>query len=250
MTQFELDPEYPVGWSGKKVRIRDGWRVLDVGSGHAPFVRADVLLERSVDDDEERSGAPINIHDRRLVRGDALHMPFRDRAFDYVVASHIAEHVDDPEQFCRELKRVAPMGYIETPGWLGDIIMREPFHRWRVRKRGETLIFTEVANPRPLGWFGDVLYAICYAGRARPDRPSLASSSRLLNAPLTAIRYALAGLFRVPGIRGRMWMRHEWFGVLDCEVLRRNEVVGDAARQPNPAGRTRLDRDHVKEGAP
>jgi SAM-dependent methyltransferase len=165
--------------------------------------------------------------DLRLVEGDALAMPFADGEFDYAVASHVAEHVDDPDQFCREVSRVAARGYVETPGWLGDIIMREPFHRWRVRKRRNMLIFSQVMHRRPLGRFGDALYALCYIGRARPGHPSITTSNPVLAAIFAGIRYGIAGLFRLPGIRGRIWMRHEWSGRLECKVWSGKEPVED-----------------------
>jgi hypothetical protein len=42
--------------------------------------------------------------------------------------------VDDPLAFCRESQRVARRGYIETPGWLGDLVLRVDHHRWRVSR--------------------------------------------------------------------------------------------------------------------
>ena len=37
-----------------------------------------------------------------------------------MIASHIAEHVDDPDAFCRELARASKAGYIETPSPRAD----------------------------------------------------------------------------------------------------------------------------------
>lgn len=210
---------HAVGWSGKRLRIAPSWRVLDVGSGHSPFERADVLLERFVEDDAERSGAPIDRADPRLVEGDALAMPFPDKAFDYVVASHIAEHVDDPEQLGRELSRVARAGYVETPGWFGDMLLREPFHPWRVRRRGDELHFVRVSGLHRPGSVGEWAYAICYLGVERPGHRSITTNGRLLGAVYTAIRYAIAGVFRLPGIVDLMYLRHEWEGELRCPVI-------------------------------
>jgi SAM-dependent methyltransferase len=109
VTRFE------VGDAGRTVDIDPGWRVLDVGSGQAPHPRADVLLEKYVEDDWHRAGGTVDCRDPRLVVGDAAAMPFADREFDYVIASHIAEHVDDPVGLCRELARVGAAGYLETP---------------------------------------------------------------------------------------------------------------------------------------
>ncbi|MBK9798506.1 MAG: hypothetical protein IPP56_01845 [Bacteroidetes bacterium] len=38
------------------------------------------------------------------------------------MASHIAEHIEEPEKFCSELQRVAKAGYIETPGAFSEFI--------------------------------------------------------------------------------------------------------------------------------
>lgn len=210
---------YKVGWSGRRLRIADDWRVLDVGSGHRPFDRADVLLERFLDDDAERSGVPIDRSDPRLVEGDALAMPFRDKEFDYVVASHIAEHVDDPDQLCRELSRVGKAGYIETPAWFGDMLLREPFHPWRVRARGDLLTFQRVRALHRPGSLGEWAYAVCYIGVERPGHRSITTTNRILNAVYAAIRYGIAGLFRLPGVVNLIYLRHEWKGEVRCRIL-------------------------------
>ncbi|GGI82035.1 methyltransferase domain-containing protein [Legionella impletisoli] len=87
--------------------------VLDVGSGATPYPRADVLLDR-LTGAEHRCGEPMMI-DRPAVFGNASKMPFRDKAFDFVIASHVLEHMSKPEEFIKELQRVAKAGYIETP---------------------------------------------------------------------------------------------------------------------------------------
>ena len=40
---------------------------------------------------------------------------FADGEFDYVICSHVLEHVPDPERFIAEVFRVAPRGYFEYP---------------------------------------------------------------------------------------------------------------------------------------
>lgn len=210
---------FKVGWSGKRLRIHPEWRVLDVGSGHRPFERADVLLERFVDDDAERSGAPITRDDPRLVEGDAMAMPFADKEFHYVVASHIAEHVDDPQQLGRELSRVASRGYIETPGWFGDMLLREPFHPWRVRRSGDELTFQRVTHQHRPGSLGEWTYAVCYIGVERPGHRSITSTNRVVNAAYTVLRYGIAAMFRLPVIVDLIYLRHEWEGEVRCRVV-------------------------------
>ena len=87
--------------------------VLDVGSGGRPYPRSDVLMDRMTGA-EHRCGESMMI-DRPVVFGDASKMPFKDKAFDFIVASHILEHMADPEIFLKELQRVGKAGYIETP---------------------------------------------------------------------------------------------------------------------------------------
>jgi SAM-dependent methyltransferase len=224
----------PVGWAGHSVQIEPGWRVLDVGSGHAPNQRADTLLEMKVEDDSHRSGTAIDQSDPRLVIGDACNMPFGDKAFDYILATHLAEHVDDPGALCRELSRVGRAGYIETPGWFGDIIMRESFHRWRVRKLGAGLVFTEVTIEQPLGRLGEFIYAVIYAGRQREGHAALYSTNPVGRAFLTAVRYWIAALFRLPILIDLMYMRYEWRDSIPYQVKRRAQPY--PTQPPSGAG--------------
>ncbi len=200
---------WPVGQAGRKINIEDSWRVLDVGSGHHPHPRADVLLELHVDSHAERSGVAA-VRDQRLIVGDAQTMPFADNEFDYVIASHVAEHVEDPERLCRELSRVASAGYIETPGWLTDILLRESFHRWRVRRDGPGLRFDRVRDPRPLGVLGDLAYAITYIGVERPGHAVPIPRTRLGRMLAYGTRVAIGRMMLLPGIRRFFYMEFEW----------------------------------------
>lgn len=102
-------------WALRKsfLPVKNDALVLDVGSGGTPYPRSDVLLDR-LTGFEHRCGDSMMI-DRPAVFGDAQRMPFKDKSFDFVVASHILEHIADPEKFIKELQRVAKAGYIETP---------------------------------------------------------------------------------------------------------------------------------------
>jgi SAM-dependent methyltransferase len=117
-----------IAWAMRKVRlpVDNNALVLDVGAGGCPYPRSDVLLERYVNSDH-RCGAPM-ITDRPTVFADALRMPFKDKAFDFVVASHILEHIKDPEDFLRELMRVGKAGYIETPNIFLERLSPYPIH--------------------------------------------------------------------------------------------------------------------------
>lgn len=222
MTVAEAAPEeFAVGHAGGRIRIDRRWRVLDVGSGHNPHPRADVLLERYVGADVGRGGETIDTSDPRLVVGDALDMPFEDGEFDYVIASHIAEHVDDPQQLCRELSRVARAGYIETPGWFGDMLMREDYHRWRVRARGrKSLQFDEVSPHRPFGLVGEAVYFIVYFGEERPGHRIPHVENRILAGILRFMKRVAGRVIRSPAIRPLFFTFVEWSGEVQCVVRR------------------------------
>jgi SAM-dependent methyltransferase len=118
--------------------------VLDIGSGDKPHWRADVLLDRYVDDDHagQRSGRAAARVSRPLFDADAAAMPFADGAFDYVVCSHMLEHVEDPAAVVAEMARVAAAGYIEVPEAASAKILDFPSHLWWCRLDAGTLVMT------------------------------------------------------------------------------------------------------------
>lgn len=128
------------GWSRTLLPITDEMLVLDLGSGAFPNPRADILCDRDLADNCHRGGRNLVV-DRPMVRADAGKLPFRDGTFDFVIASHIAEHLEDPESFCSEISRVAEGGYIETPSPIADRVLHEDYHLWRVALRRGVLVF-------------------------------------------------------------------------------------------------------------
>jgi len=67
----------------------------------------------------------------RFVRGDIqnLHM-FTDRQFGAVYASHVLEHVEDPDTALYELHRVADAVFVITPLLIFPWAWLHPEHRW------------------------------------------------------------------------------------------------------------------------
>jgi SAM-dependent methyltransferase len=123
--------------------------VLDVGSGDKPHWRADVLLDRYVGDEHggQRSGDSAARVDRPLFDADAADMPFADAAFDYVICSHVLEHVEHPDAVISELVRVAKAGYIEVPEAASAKIVDFPSHLWWVTLQDGELVFTAKTAP-------------------------------------------------------------------------------------------------------
>ena len=112
------------------MNIRADDFVLEIGSGHNPKARSDVLCDKFIADDEQRGGTIVA--DRPIVEADGQFLPFVDAAFDYVICSHVLEHVEDPAQLIAELERVARRGYIETPSEIGERIYGWQYHNWVV----------------------------------------------------------------------------------------------------------------------
>jgi len=113
--------------------IKEGELVLDAGGGHAPFRRADVIVEIDVSEGRQRDGKRIACEKgSKFMAADIAGLPFKEKSFDFVFCSHVLEHVKDPALACRELIRVAKRGYIETPRKWTEFYAGHPSHRWLV----------------------------------------------------------------------------------------------------------------------
>lgn len=125
--KYKMSSTFPIYKYGKKIReikIEKDDIVLDIGAGHNPFIRADVLVDKYVDTPKHRSsGRLLKIDSRQiLIIGDAEILPFKDNSFDFVVCRHVLEHVDNPQLLLKELKRIGKKGYIETPSPFRELI--------------------------------------------------------------------------------------------------------------------------------
>lgn len=129
-----------VAWSLRRLHcpVNDNALVLEVGSGGNPYARANVLLD-AYEETKERHWVPLKT-DRPLVLGFVERLPFKDRAFDFVIASHVLEHSAQPEQFLAELQRVAKAGYIEVPDAFMERINPYTDHRLEIACRDNKLI--------------------------------------------------------------------------------------------------------------
>jgi len=135
--------------------------VLEVGSGGNPYPRSNVLLDAYVET-RERHWVPLK-SDRPTVLGFAETLPFKDKSFDFVIASHVLEHSTDPESFLRELQRVAKAGYIEVPDAFMERINPYRDHRLEITVRREKLVIRK--KPQ---WVVDGTLVELYSDRAKP----------------------------------------------------------------------------------
>lgn len=192
------------GWSRTVVPITPEMRVVDLGSGAFPHPRADFLCDRDLDDDVHRAGAGLVI-DRPLVRADATELPFSTGSVDFLIVSHLAEHIADPDEFCAELARVAKAGYIETPSPLADYLLDEDYHLWRVGNRNGVLEFRP-KPPKP-AWIDRTcrrIYRVFYAGQPTCGQHTLDLPD---NAVGTAARFSLRALGAILNRSGIMHTR-------------------------------------------
>lgn len=134
--------------SNDDLKIKKGDRVLEIGPGHNPQRRSNVLLEKFIDTNYHRCG-DVKIYPHQVFyHGVNPHYPFKDKEFDYVYCSNVLEHVDDPVEFCAELSRVAKRGYIETPSITGELMFPKESHKWCILDMDGKLILFEKAKMR------------------------------------------------------------------------------------------------------
>ena len=116
--------------------------VLDLGSGDKPFWRADVIVDKYLEDDRQRSSGPVLLDKNKLfIKADVENLPFKDKVFDFVYCSHLLEHVENPVKAINEITRVGKSGYIEVPRAFLELLNPFPSHLWLCELEGKTLIF-------------------------------------------------------------------------------------------------------------
>ena len=93
------------------------WKILDIGCGYTAHKNASVICDVQDFSDFYKNKKFIKLDDKIL--------PFNDKEFDFVIASHVVEHVEDVDFFIKELQRVSSKGYIEVPTMLEDNLVFE-----------------------------------------------------------------------------------------------------------------------------
>ena len=93
------------------------WNILDIGCGYGAHNNATVIC-----DVQDLSKFYYN---RTFVKLNNNILPFKDKEFDFVIASHVIEHVKEVDIFIKELERISSKGYIEVPTKLEDNLVFE-----------------------------------------------------------------------------------------------------------------------------
>tara|TARA_B100001996_G_scaffold293159_1_gene233319 strand:+ start:35 stop:649 length:615 start_codon:yes stop_codon:yes gene_type:complete len=101
----------------KTIKENPKWKILDIGCGYRAHPDASVIADVQDLSNHYKEKKFIKINEKKL--------PFKDKEFDFVIASHVIEHVEDFEFFIKELERISSKGYIELPSRLEDNLVFE-----------------------------------------------------------------------------------------------------------------------------
>ena len=108
----------------KILKKNPNWNILDIGCGYTANQYAKVVADVQDLSNFYKNKNFIKITDKKL--------PFKDNEFDFVITSHVIEHVEDFQFFIHEIERISTQGYIELPTRLGDNMVFENLndHIW------------------------------------------------------------------------------------------------------------------------
>jgi ubiquinone/menaquinone biosynthesis C-methylase UbiE len=146
-------------------------KVLDVGSGQNPHPSADFILDKFLDDNRHRQAKSdftmqasmmkldkegnLNESEKRfdVAQGDILALPFPDKSFDFIIARHMLEHVEDIQGALKELSRVGKAGYIEVPTKISELLFPQvDIHLWTFSLQQGALVARSLkGNVSPFG---------------------------------------------------------------------------------------------------
>ena len=100
------------------------WKILDIGCGYSANKKATTIADVQDFSSYYKGKNFVKVNEKIL--------PFKDKEFDFVISSHVIEHVEDFQFFIKELERISSKGYIELPTRLGDNLVFENLedHIW------------------------------------------------------------------------------------------------------------------------
>jgi SAM-dependent methyltransferase len=152
-----------LAWSLRRLHcpVDDDALVLEVGSGGNPYARSNVLLD-AYPETRERHWVPLTV-DRPFVFGFLERLPFKDKSFDFVIASHVLEHSPLPDRALAEMQRVSRAGYIEVPDAFMERVNPYKDHRAEITVRDGRLVIRKKRD-----WVIDRELLELYEYRAKP----------------------------------------------------------------------------------
>lgn len=140
------------------LNIKRNQKVIEIGGGHNPHPRANVVVDKYVGNDNFHRASDLKVYpNQQFIEADGENLPFPDKSFDYAVCNHVLEHVDHPDRFLNEQCRVAKRGYMETPSLLGEYVIPKISHKWVILEIDDKLILydkkkIDFATPMDFGY--------------------------------------------------------------------------------------------------
>jgi len=124
--------------TARRVADTRGKPLLNVGAGtpksslraylFGPTTWGDVNLDLAA---EDACRIPAMAEDpSRVCQGDAHTLPYGDKEFGALIASHVLEHLDDPLAALAEWERVADEVFVIVPPWWAPHTWLHPGHKW------------------------------------------------------------------------------------------------------------------------
>lgn len=118
----------------EKIKITKSDYVLEIWPGWSPYYRSNILLDRFYDDEEamrQSWGTWIIKGNKPLIVSKSNRFPFKDKSIDYLICSHVLEHVptNEIEGFIAEMLRISSRGYIEFPSIYYESFFDIPEHQ-------------------------------------------------------------------------------------------------------------------------
>lgn len=139
---------------GLKVKKND--LVVDLGSGDKPFWRADVFVDNLLIENNQRATRGNIVSTiGNFVNANLHNLPFADNSFDFSFASHVIEHVTNPDKALREIMRVSKSGYLEFPNGFFEMLSPAPSHLWCIFQHKEKLMFVRKSKIMQNVFFGN-----------------------------------------------------------------------------------------------
>ncbi|MEJ7769482.1 MAG: class I SAM-dependent methyltransferase [Chitinophagaceae bacterium] len=129
--------------SRSDLNIKRTDRVLEVGGGHNPDRRANIIVDKYANSNYHRCGDIKVLKNQTFIEADGEELPFKDKEFDYLICCQVLEHVENPVKFLGEQFRVSKRGFIETPSLLGEYLSPRKSHKWILHELNDVLYLVD-----------------------------------------------------------------------------------------------------------
>jgi len=143
-------------------------KVLDIGSGGSSY---DKFFPN-------RLSMDIDLNRKPDIVADAHHLPFKDGEFEVILSTETLEHVKDPFQVEREIRRVTASGGVLILSTRFVFPIHDlPNDYWRFSKYGLRELFKEwdiveiEAETKNFSTIGALLQRICFQSELRFNKP-------------------------------------------------------------------------------